>query len=258
MKVFFAVILSVFMLMAVNVSCSKSTSTGSESPDKPVSLETQSQKASYIMGYSQGRNMKMRQLDEEVDLDILMQGIKDGIKGEGKIQEKDFQTIMQEFQKGFQERQDAKRSIQGEKNKAEGEKFLQENKQKPDIHVTGSGLQYLVLKEGTGPKPQYNSVVEVHYTGTLIDGTEFDSSVKRGVPAKFPLNGVIPGWTEGVQLMSVGSKYKFFIPSDLAYGPSGQGLIGPNAVLIFEVELISIQPPKEEMKPGESKPIQLK
>ncbi|MCB1157821.1 MAG: FKBP-type peptidyl-prolyl cis-trans isomerase [Leptospiraceae bacterium] len=129
----------------------------------------------------------------------------------------------------------------GKVNKAAGEKFLTENKGKEGVKVTPSGLQYKVIKEGSGAKPTATNTVKVHYVGTLIDGSEFDSSYKRGQPAVFPLNGVIPGWTEGLQLMTVGSKYKFFIPSHIAYGERGPGKIGPNSTLIFDVELISIE-----------------
>jgi len=129
-----------------------------------------------------------------------------------------------------------------EKNMKQGTAFLAANAKKPGVKTTPSGLQYLVLKQGTGNKPAATDEVTVHYLGTLIDGTEFDSSYKRGEPARFPLNRVIPGWTEGVQLMKEGAKYKFFIPSGLAYGPRGAGgIISPNATLIFEVELLSVQ-----------------
>jgi len=250
MRGIIVVIVSVVLLMAFNVSCTKTAE--QSSTDKDFSLETLQQKSSYIMGYQQGRGLKMRQMEDEMDLNIMLQGMKDGIKGEPKIEEKDHQKIMQEFYKGFRERQEAKSKVQGEKNKIEGEKFLEENAKKTGITVTDSGLQYQVIKEGSGPKPKATDTVEVHYIGTLIDGTEFDSSHKRGQPAKFPLNRVIPAWTEGLQLMTVGSKYKFFAPANLAYGDKGPGIIGPNAVLIFEVELLGIEPPKEE-KPGQTK-----
>ena len=136
-----------------------------------------------------------------------------------------------------------------EKNKKEGVDFLAANKGKPGVKTTASGLQYTVEKEGTGPKPKATDTVKVHYLGTKIDGTEFDSSIKRGQPAKFPLANVIPGWTEGLQLMPVGSEYKFFIPAKLAYGEHGPPQIGPDATLIFDVTLISIDKP-EAAKPA--------
>ena len=126
--------------------------------------------------------------------------------------------------------------------------FLAKNKSKSGVKTTASGLQYEVEKEGTGPKPKATDTVKVDYTGTKIDGTKFDSSVDRGQPATFPLNQVVPGWTEGLQLMPVGSEYKFYIPAKLAYGERGPGPIGPNATLIFDVKLISIEPPAAQAK----------
>src|SRR5881394_629143 len=141
------------------------------------------------------------------------------------------------------EKQIAASKEAAEKNKAEGEKFLEENKKKDGVKTTASGLQYKVLKEGSGPSPKETDTVVTNYRGTLIDGTEFDSSYKRNEPATFPVNRVIKGWTEALQLMKPGGKYKLFIPSNLAYGPGGAGGdIGPNATLIFEVELLSSKP----------------
>jgi FKBP-type peptidyl-prolyl cis-trans isomerase len=237
------VFVSVALLMAVNVSCTKSTESGS--PDKEVSLETLKQKGSYIMGHQQGQGLKMRKLDTEMDMDAFLLGFKDALKGVSQIEDKDKQEIFREFFQGVRERLEEKQKTLGDKNKAEGEQWLKENAQKEGVTVTGSGLQYIVLKEGTGPKPASTDVVTVHYVGTLTDGTEFDSSIKRGEPTKFPLNRVISGWTEGLQLMSKGAKYRFFIPSELGYGTRGQGdKIGPNSVLIFEVELLGFEPPK--------------
>jgi FKBP-type peptidyl-prolyl cis-trans isomerase len=151
-------------------------------------------------------------------------------------------AVRQEFVRKLQAQQAEKAKAAAEKNKAEGEKFLADNKGKPGVKTTASGLQYTVIKEGTGPKPGPNDQVKVQYLGTLIDGTKFDSSYDRGQPAQFALNGVIPGWTEALQLMTVGSKYKLFIPSSLGYGERGTpgGPIGPNATLVFEVELVEI------------------
>lgn len=253
MKRIIIVFVSAALLIAVNVSCTKSTE--SESPGKEISLDTLQQKGSYIMGYQQGRNLKMRQLDTEIDLDTFIQGLKDAVKGESKIEEKEMNEIFREFFQGVRERLETKRNALGEKNKAEGEQFLKENAQKEGVTVTGSGLQYRVLTEGTGPNPSPTDTVTVHYKGTLIDGTEFDSSYKRGEPAKFPLNRVIAGWTEGLQLMNKGAKYEFFIPPDLGYGARGQGdKIGPNAVLIFEVELLDFEASKTPPSPIQKKP----
>jgi FKBP-type peptidyl-prolyl cis-trans isomerase len=149
----------------------------------------------------------------------------------------------------MQERQKAERAAQAEKAKQEGEAFLAENAKREGVKTTDSGLQYEVLQEGEGKKPTAEDRVTVHYKGTLISGEEFDSSYARGQPVTFPLSNVIPGWTEGVQLMSPGAKYKFYIPSDLAYGERGAGVkIGPNETLIFEVELLSVNDEGEEKK----------
>lgn len=251
--------LNMMLLMMLNINCTKSTESGS--PDKEITFETLKQKGSYIMGYNQGNTLKRRQLTDELDLDLFMQGLKDSVKGTPQIEEKDMQKLFQDFYKEFRERLDAKRKIIGEKNKAEGEKFLKENAAKEGIIITESGLQYKVLKEGIGPQPKPTDTVKVIYTGTLIDGTEFESSVKRtGKPAIFPLNRVILAWREGIQLMKVGAKYKFFAPSKLAYGERGSGqAIGPNAVLVFDIELLGIEPPEVEKKetkpePGKKEP----
>jgi FKBP-type peptidyl-prolyl cis-trans isomerase FkpA len=253
MKRLIIVFVSAVLLIAVNANCTKSTEEGSTG--KTVSLETLKQKGSYIMGYQQGHNLKMREFDTEIEMDAFIQGIKDGLKGETKIEEQKMNEIFREFFQGIRERMDTKRKSLGEKNKAEGEQWLKENAQKEGIIVTASGLQYRVLTEGTGPKPNPTDTVTVHYKGTLIDGTEFDSSYSRGEPASFPLNRVIAGWTEGLQLMSKGAKYKFFIPSNLGYGERGQGsVIGPNSVLVFEVELLDFHPSETPPTPRPAQP----
>jgi len=248
MKKLIIVFVSVVLLIVVNANCTKSTE--QESPGKKASLETLQQKGSYLMGYQQGQGIKMREFDTEIELDAFIQGIKDGLKGEPQIEEQKMNEIFREFFQGVRERLEAKKKVLGEKNKAEGEQWLKENAKKEGITVTASGLQYQVLTEGTGPKPAPTDMVTVQYIGTLTDGKEFDSSYKRGEPARFPLNRVIPGWTEGLQLMSKGAKYKFFLPSNLGYGEQGQGgIIGPNAVLIFEVELLDFEPAKTPASP---------
>jgi FKBP-type peptidyl-prolyl cis-trans isomerase len=157
------------------------------------------------------------------------------------------QATMQTFQQQVVAAQQAKQKVVGEKNKTEGETFLAKNKTRAGVKTTASGLQYEVEKEGTGPNPKATDTVTVNYKGTLMDGTTFDSSYDRGQPATFVLNQVIPGWTEGVQLMKPGGKYKFYIPSSLGYGEQGAGgVIGPNAPLVFEVELVSIGKPEVE------------
>lgn len=253
MKRILIVFVSAVLLIAVNTNCTKSTE--QENPEKKISLETLKQKGSYIMGYQQGQTLKMREFDIEMDMDVFFQGFKDALKGESQIEEKEMSKIFREFFQGVRERLEAKRRALGEKNKTEGEQWLKENAKKEGVIVTESGLQYQVLTEGTGPKPNSTDTVAVHYKGTLIDGTEFDSSYKRGEPTSFPLNRVISGWTEGLQLMNKGAKYRFFIPPNLGYGERGQGaVIGPNAVLIFEIELLDFQPSKTPSSPIQRKP----
>lgn len=203
-------------------------------------LTTDKQKVSYMVGMDLGRNLT--QIQDELDVAILVQGLQDTLAGrETKLTGEQFNEVKQGFMQKLQARAVEERTAQAAANRTEGEAFLAENKNKPGVRTTESGLQYQVITEGRGAKPAATDRVRVHYTGTLLDGTQFDSSVDRGTPAEFALNGVIPGWTEALQLMSVGSKYKLFIPSELAYGENGTpGPIGPNATLIFEVELLEI------------------
>jgi FKBP-type peptidyl-prolyl cis-trans isomerase FklB len=214
-----------------------------EAQEKPV-LKDQKEKISYIIGMDIGGNFKKQSID--VDPDILVRGIKDGLSGaKPLLSEQEAQEVMAAFEKEMRGRQEAAQNAAGEKNKKEGEVFLAENKKKEGVKTLPSGLQYKVIKPGTGKKPAATDTVTTHYKGTLLDGTEFDSSYKRGKPATFPVNGVIPGWTEALQLMEEGAKWQLFIPSNLAYAERGAGrVIGPHATLIFEVELISIQEKK--------------
>jgi len=210
-------------------------------------------RASYVIGYNLGRTLK--QNDVQASMDLINKGLRDGLTGEkAMLTDEEMQATMQEFQKQVGAQQEAKQKAAGEKNKTEGEAFLAKNKTKAGVKTTASGLQYEVLKEGTGPTPKATDTVSVNYLGTTMDGTKFDSSYDRKEPATFVLNQVIPGWTEGVQLMKVGSKYKFYIPAALGYGEKGAGnVIGPNAPLVFEVELLSIGQP-EAPKPGAPAP----
>jgi FKBP-type peptidyl-prolyl cis-trans isomerase len=213
---------------------------------KPESVED---RASYIIGYNLGRTLK--QNDVKANTDLILKGLNTGLAGEkGMFTDEEMQAAMQALQQQVQTAQGAKQKALGEKNKAEGVAFLEKNKARPGVKTTASGLQYEVLKEGTGPSPKATDTVTVNYKGTLMDGTTFDSSYDRGQPATFVLNQVIPGWTEGVQLMKPGAKYKFYIPSGLAYGEQAPPQIGPNAPLIFEVELLSIGQPEQPAKPG--------
>jgi FKBP-type peptidyl-prolyl cis-trans isomerase FklB len=191
-----------------------------------------------------GNNLKRQSID--VDADILTRGIKDSISGEKPLlTEQEIQETMAAFQKEAMAKQAELAKKLGEKNKREGEAFLAKNKGKEGVKTLPSGLQVLVIKAGTGKKPNINDSVTTHYRGTLIDGTEFDSSYRRGQPVTFPVSGVIAGWTEALQLMEEGAKWQLFIPPNLAYGEQGKGgVIGPNAALIFEIELISIQEKK--------------
>jgi FKBP-type peptidyl-prolyl cis-trans isomerase len=216
-------------------ACSQSSEKGA-----PMELKTQKDKASYSIGVSIGKNLKDQKV--EINTDILVKGLLDAYTGaKTQLTEKEMGDVLTQFQQEIMAKAQEEAAKKGGENKSKGEKFLADNKNKPGVKTTPSGLQYTVISEGTGPKPTASSTVKVHYTGKLIDGRTFDSSVDRGEPIEFPLNGVIKGWTEGVQLMSKGSKYKFFIPSDLAYGDRGAGnAIGPNETLVFEVELLDI------------------
>lgn len=205
-------------------------------------LATQQQKASYAIGVNIGSGISSQGLAEEVDLAAIALGMQDAVAGNLKLTPEELQAVMEEFGAAMQAKQQAAMQVQAQA----GKDFLAKNASEPGVKTTASGLQYLVLTEGKdddAPKPSATDTVSVHYHGTLIDGTVFDSSVERGEPISFPLDGVIPGWTEGVQLMNVGDKYRFFIPSELAYGENGAGQIAPNSTLIFDVELLGIDTP---------------
>ena len=204
-------------------------------------MKTQKDSISYSIGMNIGKDLKRQSID--VDPQIVSQGIKDVLAG-GKTLLTDEQQryAMTALQKSVMAQREVMNKELGEKNKKEGEAFLAENKKKDGVKTTASGLQYKVLEMGDGKKPQAADKVSVNYRGTLIDGTEFDSSYKRGQPTEHPVNGFIKGWTEALQLMPVGSKWQLFIPSDIAYGERGYGeSIGPNATLIFEIELLAIK-----------------
>lgn len=207
-------------------------------------LKSQKDKMSYIIGVDLGKNFQKQEI--EIDADILAQGIKDGISG-GKLllTEQEVRETVAGFQTDMGAKQMELAKKRGEQNKKEGEAFLAANQKKEGVKTLPSGLQYKVMKAGSGNSPKLADEVTVHYRGTLIDGTEFDSSYRRGKPEALPVSGVIPAWTEALQLMKVGAKWQLFVPSNLAYGERGAGRdIGPNAALIFEIELISIQEKK--------------
>jgi len=204
-------------------------------------LKGDKEKLSYSIGMDIGGNLKRQSV--EVDPDLLAKGVKDSYGG-GKtlLTEDEARLAITTFQKALMAKKAETMRILGEKNKADGEKFLAENAKKEGVKTLPSGLQYKEIAPGTGKSPKTTDTVTTHYKGTLIDGTEFDSSYKRGEPATFPVSGVIPGWTEALQLMKEGAKWQLFVPSNLAYGEQGAGReIGPNATLIFEVELISVK-----------------
>lgn len=208
-------------------------------------LKTARERLSYAIGlqFADGLKDSPEEVKENIDFSVVVQGIEDNFKGKKLLltQEEARKELMA-FAMKMQKEQMQKMEALAKENKKQGEAFLAENKKKKNVTATKSGLQYIVLCKGEGKKPEATDLVKVHYKGTLIDGTEFDSSYKRGEPVTFPVNGVIPGWTEALQLMNVGSKYQLFIPSNLAYGERGGGRhIGPNAMLIFEVELLSIE-----------------
>lgn len=216
-----------------------------------LALETEEQKVSYIIGMNMGKNLQQQGLALEADL--LARGIKDVMSGaEPQLSQEEMMTTMQAFQEKMMAKQqedmasqEAERLASAETNKQAGEVFLAENAEKEGVVTTESGLQYKVITAGTGAKPAATDSVTVHYKGTLIDGTEFDSSYGRGEPATFGVDAVIPGWIEALQLMAEGSKWELYIPSELAYGAGGTGgPIGPNAALVFEVELLKIGSPE--------------
>ena len=224
---------------------------GSTTAKKPavLTLQTQKDKASYAIGLNIGRSMHKDSV--EIDPNILLRGMKDGLAGaKPLLTDDEAKATMTALQADLRKKQEEKTLALSAANKTQGAAFLTENKTKEGVVTLPSGLQYKILTEGTGPKPTSTDTVVCNYKGTLLDNTEFDSSYKRGQPATFPVSGVIKGWTEALQLMPVGSKWQLFIPPDLAYGARGGpgGGIGPDATLVFEVELMSIQP-KAEVKP---------
>jgi FKBP-type peptidyl-prolyl cis-trans isomerase FklB len=217
----------------------------------PIDLDDTMARVSYGIGMNLG--MQWRNQEVDVDPDILLQGMKDAMRGGPMLlTEEEMRQTLTSYQEEHRVRQAAKRREMAETNLAKSREFLEQNKSQPGVVELPSGLQYRVMEEGEGASPKATDQVTVHYRGTLIDGTEFDSSHRRGQPATFNVSGVIPGWTEGLQLMKPGARYQFFIPPNLAYAERGSGpLIEPNAALIFDVELISAQaaPPPPTPEP---------
>lgn len=203
-------------------------------------LETEAQKIGYSFGQMFGRRLSSTMSD--IDVDAFVQGIRD-VYGDkpSKLTEQEINASLQAYQAKQQKKQMEQQQELASENLTKGKAFLTENAGKDGVITTESGLQYKIVNQGTGSSPKLTDTVEVHYTGSLINGEVFDSSVQRGNSVSFPVNGVIPGWIEALQLMKPGGKWQLFIPADLAYGPTGNGRIGPNETLIFEVELLAIK-----------------
>jgi len=210
-----------------------------------LALDTEQQKQSYAMGASVGQIIESKMANQnkvgiEYDQNLLVKGFIAALQGQSQLDKKEIQLITREVENLVRKKQSEIKAQIGEANKAKGLEFLTNNAKRTGIVVTDSGLQYEVLTKGKGSKPKATDTVKVHYLGTLLDGTEFDSSYSRNKPTSFPLNRVIKGWTEGVQLMGVGAKYKFYVPSNMAYGARSTGKISSHSTLIFEVELLEV------------------
>jgi FKBP-type peptidyl-prolyl cis-trans isomerase len=220
-------------------TAAKKTEPGKAPAAASPTFATEKEKRSYAVGMSMGQGLAKQQVP--VDPDLVARGLKDAMAGKTAMTADEMKTTLTELRSEMDKEREAKAKVAGEANRKDGEAFLAANKSKEGVKTLPDGLQYKVLKEGTGSKPTASDTVSVNYRGTLINGTEFDSSYKRGEAASFPVNGVIKGWTEALQMMPVGSKWELYVPADLAYGDRGAGQdIGPGATLIFEVELLSI------------------
>jgi len=231
----------------------KAPATAAKSATPGAPLKTRKEKFSYALGMNIGNGLGTNLKRQSVEFDpvLVAQGLKDILAGsKTRLTTEQAQAVLKEVQDEITKEQQAKTQAAGAKNKADGDAYLAANKAKEGVVTLPSGLQYKILTAGTGPKPTAADSVVCNYRGTLIDGTEFDSSYKRGQPATFPVTGVIKGWTEALQLMPVGSKWQLFIPSDMAYGDQGQPRagIGPSSTLVFEVELMSIAPKEQDKK----------
>lgn len=235
-------------------ACNQSADSGAGAADTAasVTLDTPSARLSYGVALGLGRNMAADGMD--LDVDAFAAGLRDALSGaEPRLSQEEIQAEMMAFQEKINAERQAEQQQLAANNAAAAEAFLAENAQREGVVVTDSGLQYEVLEAGDGPIPGPDDTVEVHYSGTLLDGTEFDSSYRRGQPVTFGVGQVIAGWTEALQLMATGSKWKLYIPPDLAYGSGGAGqVIGPNAALTFEVELLGIPSQQEEAPEGDA------
>jgi len=249
-------LLAISVMLAVGCN-GEQAGTTDQAAARPLTLETQEQKAAYAIGASVSRYVastldQQQALGISLDSSVILAGMQDGLQNQSQLSDEEIQQILREYDTRLNQLAKAKQEKDNAKYQQEGADFLKQNGQREGVITTDSGLQYEVMQTAEGPKPAADDVVKVHYKGTLIDGTQFDSSYDRGQPAVFPLNRVIPGWTEGVQLMPVGSKYKFYIPHELAYGEQGAGNIPPYSTLVFEVELLGIEPPAEQLAEDEA------
>jgi FKBP-type peptidyl-prolyl cis-trans isomerase len=223
------------VFLAVLSACSGAASTPSADS---AARDTNGQKAAYGIGMNMGT--QLRAANEQLDRAAFMRGFEDGLQGNASaVPDSEVQSALEEFGSQLEAATSEQRTREGAENAQAGAAYLAENRAKQGVTTTASGLQYEVLRAGDGERPTATSTVRLHYRGTLIDGTEFDSSY-GGEPAQFPVSGVIPGFSEALQLMTVGSHYRIVIPADIAYGPGGSGPIGPNSTLIFEIELLGI------------------
>ena len=232
------------MVLSLVTSCQGQGQSANEQGGKPV-MKTKLDSLSYAIGSDIGRNLKMSELDN-ISIEMMSAGMRDVFSGkEATMTQQQCQPVINSYVQSLQQKKQEESGKKLKENKDKGTAFLSENGKKSGVKTLPSGLQYSIIKEGKGPKPKETDMVKTHYHGTLIDGTVFDSSVERKEPATFPVNGVIKGWVEALQLMPVGSKWKLFIPSDLAYGDAGSPpTIGPGETLVFEVELLSIETQK--------------
>ncbi len=229
------------LLLAAQCTGEPQAPKGEQQASKEATIKSDKDKVSYGIGVSVAKNFKKQGI--EVDVELMAKGLKDEFSGAKLlVSDEEMNKALSAYQTELRQKAMEAKKTSAENNRKEGEAFLAENKKKEGVMTLPSGLQYKVLKAGTGKKPGPEDMVEVHYRGTLINGTEFDSSIKAGKPIIFQVTGVIPGWTEALKLMPAGSKWQLFIPPNLAYGERGSGaIIGPNATLIFEVELLAVK-----------------
>lgn len=238
------------LAVAVAVSLTACQKDDKDAANNKVELKTFEQQSAYAIGLSMGRYInstlsRQAELGIKLDNEVILKAVKDGLEKKAQMSDEDIEKALKAYDEKVNEAAKKKAEDDAKSSLEKGKKYLEDNAKKQGVTVTKSGLQYEVEKMGTGEKPKASDTVRVHYVGTLIDGTKFDSSYDRKEPAEFPLDHVIAGWTEGVQLMPVGSKFKFTLPANLAYGEQGAGSIPPNSVLVFEVELLAVNPQKD-------------